>query len=407
MRHFGIHKGHAACPPVSPTLWLVFAVALAGCSRGPERAPAIGEAFAGPSTLSIHKEIDPKSAIVGVAPHGDRLEITAQRRRWYKVRTPAGVEGWTEDRELLDSGQMNRLKDLAKETAGLPSQGAATTFDTLNIHTEPNRLSASFLQVKEGEKFDVIAHRVITRAPLPKRELVPRKPKAIPAKKAKKTNGIPPPPPPPAPAPPTDWVALSRQQARIPEEDLPPAAKDDWTLVRTHDGQSGWVLTSRVYMSIPDEVAQYAEGHRITSYFSLGTVQDKDQKKDVWLWTTSVGLGEDHDFDGYRIFGWNTKRHRYETTFIQRRERGFFPVLVNGSKFSVCLEMPDGTRVRKQFSLEGNRVRLMGQRTCERSFGDGEQGETGETAHIEIREAPAKPGMFDGLMKRLKGLVGK
>jgi len=390
------------------TLSLVAIVfVLAGCARGPERAPAIGEAFAGPANLSLHKEIDPKSAVVGTAHHGDKLEITAQRRRWYKVRTPAGIEGWTEDRELLDTGQMNRLKDLAKETAGLPSQGAATTFDTLNIHTEPNRLSASFLQVKEGEKFDVIAHRVLTRGALPKRELVTPKPKIVPAKKAKKTSGVPPPPPPKPPALPVDWVALSRQQARIPEEDLPPAAKDDWTLVRTHDGQSGWVLTSRVYMSIPDEVAQYAEGHRITSYFSLGSVQDKDEKKDTWLWTTSVGLGEDHDFDGYRIFGWNLKRHRYETTFIQRRERGFFPVLVQGSTFSVCLEGDDGNRVRKQYSLEGNRVRAMGQKPCEKLFEDGGQGETGESAHIVMHEAPAKPGMFERLKERLKGLVGK
>jgi hypothetical protein len=380
---------------------------LAGCSQGPERTPAIGEAFAGPVTLSIHKDIDSKSAAVGTAHHGDKLEITAQRRRWYKVRTPKGVEGWTVDRELLDTGQMNRLRELAKESAGLPSQGAGTTFDTLNIHTEPNRLSASFLQIKEGEKFDVIAHRVLTRSALPKRELVPARPKPVSLKKAKKTSGVPPPPPPKPPEPPTDWVALSRQQARTPEEDLPPSAKDDWTLIRAKDGQTGWVLTSRVYMSIPDEVAQYAEGHRITSYFSLGSVQDGEEKKDTWLWTTSVGLGEDHDFDGYRVFGWNLRKHRYETSFIQRRERGFFPVLVKGSTFSVCLEGDDGVRVRKQFSLEGHLVRLTGKTPCPRPVEENDQTDAGQTAHIEIHEAPAKSGFFDGLKQRLKGLTGK
>ena len=39
-------------------------------------------------------------------------------------------------------------------------------------------------------------------------------------------------------------------------------------------------------MGIPDEVAQYAEGHRIVSYFALGETQDGDQKKTTWLWTT-------------------------------------------------------------------------------------------------------------------------
>lgn len=382
--------------------------ALAGCSQSQEREPAIGEAFAGPSTLKLRKDIDPKSATVAVVHHGDRLEITAQRRRWYKVRAKTGAEGWTEDRELLDTAQMDRLKALAKETAGLPSQGAATTFDTLNVHTEPNRASASFIQVKEGERFDVIAHRVLTRTTtLPKRELVKAKPKPETPKKAQK-SGVPPPPEPAPPALPKDWVALSKERARIPEEDLPPAAKDDWTLIRTRDGESGWVLTSRVYMAIPDEVAQYAEGHRITSYFSLGKIQDGGQKKDIWLWTTAVELGEDHDFDGYRVFVWSLKHHRYETSFIQRRETGYFPTLARQGEFSVCLLADDGTsRIRKEFTMIGNAVKLAGVKPCQKSFEEGDQTEVDAMAHIEIHQPGAKEGWVDKVKAKLKGMFGK
>ena len=42
-----------------------------------------------------------------------------------------------------------------------------------------------------------------------------------------------------------------------------------------------------------DEVAQYSEGHRITSYFSLGKIKDGDQQKDIWLWTTAERLGDE------------------------------------------------------------------------------------------------------------------
>ncbi len=386
----------------------MFAWALTGCSSSSQdREPAIGEAFAGPASLSLRKEIDPKSPVAAVVRHGERLEITAQRRRWYKVRTAKGAEGWTEDRELLDTAQMDRLKALARETAGLPSQGSATSFDALNVHTEPNRVSASFLRLKEGEKFDVIAHRVFTRSTVPpKRELVKPKPKATAPKKTKKFS-VPPPPGPAPPSLPVDWVALSKQRARIPEDDLTPAAKDDWTLIRTQDGESGWVLTSRVYMAIPDEVAQYAEGHRITSYFSLGKVRDGDQMKDIWLWTTSVELGEDHDFDGYRVFSWNLRRHRYETAFIQRRERGFFPVLAKAGEFSVCLEDDAGTRTRKQFTMTGNAIHLTGQKPCERSFEEGDQTEAETMAHIELHDAAAKQGFFESLKRKWKSLVGK
>ena len=50
-----------------------------------------------------------------------------------------------------------------------------------------------------------------------------------------------------------------------PTEPSTPPVLDDFTLVRTESGQTGWVLTNAVYLEIPDQVAQYAEGHRITS----------------------------------------------------------------------------------------------------------------------------------------------
>jgi hypothetical protein len=379
---------------------------IAGCGTAPDREPAIGEAYAGPATLKIRKDIDPKSPPVATVKHGTRLEITAQHRRWYKVRAPKGAEGWTDDRELLDTAQMDRLKALAKETAGLPSQGEATSFDSLNVHTEPNRYSASFLQVREGEKFDVIAHRVNSRTPLPKRELVVPKPKPEKVSRKKSKSSVPPPPPPSAPAPPTDWVALSKQRARVPEEDLPPVATDDWTLIRTRDGQSGWVLTSRVYMSIPDEVAQYAEGHRITSYFSIGKVQDGDLKKDIWLWTTSAELGEDHDFDGYRVFTWSLRHHRYETAYIQRRERGFFPTLAKTGAFSVCLARDDGSRARLEYTMLGNAVKLTGQKPCEKSFEP--ETDADDSAHIQLHQPDAaSPGVFNRVKARVKNMFGK
>lgn len=140
------------------------------------------------------------------------------------------------------------------------------------------------------------------------------------------------------------------------EPTAPQVAPDDWTLVRTASGQSGWVLTRRIYMAIPDEVAQYAEGRRITSYFSLGKVQDEDQKKDIWLWTTITAGVHPYDFDNYRVFVWNVKRHRYETAYIQRRIVGYFPVEAQQGAFSVLLEDEDGKRRRHHFSLLGNRV---------------------------------------------------
>jgi hypothetical protein len=386
----------------------VSAALMMSCSVEPAREPSIGEAYAGPPSLSLHAGIDSKSAVVAIVHHGDRLQITSHRRRWYKVRGPKGAEGWTDDRALLDLAQMKRLKALAQETAGLPSQGVGTTFDTLKVHTEPNRQAISFLDVKEGERFDVIAHRVMARSPLPRRELIPPRPRAEKKLKTKgKASRVPPPPPPEPPRPPKDWVALSKALTIAPEDQLPPAAKDDWSLIRTKDGQSGWVLTSRLYLAIPDEVAQYAEGHRITSYFSLGTIADGDLKKDIWLWTTSVGLGEDHDFDGYRVFVWSLRHHRYETAYIQRRMQGYFPVLAKTGEFSVCVENGDGVRVRRQYTMLGNMVRPAGEKACEKSVDVTEDSQEEQPAHIVVNEAPVKTGFAENLKARVKRIFGR
>jgi hypothetical protein len=136
-------------------------------------------------------------------------------------------------------------------------------------------------------------------------------------------------------------------------------------------------------MAIPDEVAQYAEGHRIVSYFSLGEMEDGDQKKHQWLWTTISGSGQPYDFDSFRVFIWSLRRHRYETAYIERNIKGYAPVLVkevemaNPSKgkgqptavsypgFSICVEKADGQRYRREYAFLTNIIRFAGERSCE------------------------------------------
>ena len=385
---------------------MIVLVLLSACNSKPREAPKIGTAYAGPANLKLHKDIDSKSATVITVHHGDKLEIVGQRRRWYRVRTAAGVEGWTSDRELLDTAQMRRLEALAKETAGMPSQGVATTFSDVNVHSEPSRRSTSFLQIKEHEKVDIIAHKVAPRGGAePKRELVPPKPPPQKPVKKEKVGSVPPPPVPSPPAPPADWLELSKEHEPPQVESASaPTPMEDWTLIRTENGQGGWVVTSALYLAIPDEVAQYAEGHRITSYFSLGKVPDGDLKKDIWLWTTSDQLGEDHDFDGYRVFTWSLRHHRYETAFIQRRERGFFPVMAKEGEFSVCLERGDGSRVRKRFVMMGNAVRAAGEKPCEKTV----EIEVPPPDAEAVKEQPEQPkGLVERMKKRAEGLFGK
>ena len=189
------------------------------------------------------------------------------------------------------------------------------------------------------------------------------------------------PKPPPLPA---DWLELSktdRDEAAADAEEVPPQKlaprTDGWSLIRTPGGQSGWVLTRLVSMAIPDEVAQYAEGKRIVSYFPLGQIQDDDKKKNIWLWTTTTNSKQPWDFDSFRVFVWSLRRHRYETGYIERNLKGYAPVLLKevempsktGSSkypgFSICMEKKDGPRVRREYAMLGVAVRFAGEQPCE------------------------------------------
>jgi len=155
-------------------------------------------------------------------------------------------------------------------------------------------------------------------------------------------------------------VLEHRLTPRTPAE-LPP---DDWTLVRVSPAEAGWVLTRMLFMLIPDEVAQYAEGHRITSYFSLGEVRDGDLVKHNWLWTTITSGQQPYEFDSFRVFVWGRRRHRYETAHIERNLKGYYPVSVDKAagappRFSLIVEDKDGARVVKTYTFEGYRVRLV------------------------------------------------
>ncbi len=284
---------------------LLVALVLAGC--GPKgQEPVIGEGFVAPATLNLRRDLGPQQPSVATVKHGERLEIVAKKRRFVKVRTRTGAVGWTDGALLFTTAQMDELRGLASRALALPSQGQATVLDILNVHTQPDRQSPSFDQIAEGGRVDVVAHRLVSAPP------------------------------------------------RL----------DDWTLVRISESRAGWVLTRNLVMTIPDEVAQYAEGKRIMAYFPLDEVKDGDQVKRNWLWATIDKGQEPYQFDTVRVFVWSLRRHRYETAFIERNLKGYYPVEIQKPSqsqptFTIIAEDKDGVRYRRSYAFQGYRVRLV------------------------------------------------
>lgn len=358
--------------------YCIFAVfcllALAGCG-GVERDPAIGEAFGGPPTHPIRQDLGVRSDVVAQIKHGERVEILAKRRRMLKVRTAAGVEGWIDSRQLLSARDMEEVTRLNDRTRAMAAQAQATVEEPLNVHTVPNRQAPSLFQIEPRKPVDVLggvrAPRVNYEARLELRSLAPQAPS--PRKKPRNSVVAPPPPGPPPPLI-ANWLALSGNPQLKPRPAAKPAAPapsptesplDDWSLVRDASGRSGWVLTRLLFLSVPEEVAQYGERARIVAFFRLPGTTPRGGKP-ACLWATLSHGGEDYQFDSVRLFSFNTRRKRYETAFIERNLEGYLPLEVTPApSFAFVVQAANGQFVRRKYALPGSRPRLVEKRTVE------------------------------------------
>ena len=121
-------------------------------------------------------------------------------------------------------------------------------------------------------------------------------------------------------------------------------------------------------MSIPDEVAQYAEGHRITAYLRSGRSEGQGER--TRLCTTGCGprvsSGQfPYEFDSFRVFVWSTRRHHYETAYIERNVKGHYPVTAEDrpgqdeKAFSLVLEDKDGRLYKRTYAFSGYHVSMI------------------------------------------------
>jgi len=369
---------------------LVGLLFLSSCA---EERQTLGKAYVAPQTLNVRSEISLKSNSVTALKHGDKVTIIDVQRKMVKVETSSGSEGWVDSTDLLSPDQMRQIEQERQKQRALPAQGDATAFEILNIHIEPSRRSPAFAQIAEGGGVVMLGRIRAPKNALPKEtsSLVVERP--VPTKRPKRDQqgkaSFRPPSRPAPPKAPANWLDLSSERidgAQTPKEiaadkkkaaqelaakkaieSQKPVVMEDWTLVRTKAGDTGWVLTRNLLIAIPDEVAQYAEGKRITSYFELGTVNDEEKGlKHHWLWTTLAGT-DPVDFDSWRVFIWNLRRHRFETSYRQRDLSGYFPVQVDSSEqksigrtFHIVTKDDDEKFRRRTYRFDGTLVHLAG-----------------------------------------------
>jgi hypothetical protein len=312
---------------------------------------------------------------VAAVKNGDKLQVLDRQKRFVKVRTDAGQEGWLEQRYVVTSDIYAGFQKLADGNSKTPAQGRAITRNSLNMHLTPARDSEHLYQLAEGDKVELLKRGTGEKAGA----INAPRPATTAAQTGKGGKSA---------------AKLEPTVEKTPPAAPPPPALEDWWLVRDAQKHVGWVLSRMVDMDVPLDVAQYAEGQRIVGAFALNTVNDPGYEPSAdenasptdaagqsapsqtkadphvrpqyLMLLTEPRDGLPFDYNQARVFTWNTKRHRYETAYRERNLYGLLPVTVGSENFDKEGTLPtftlhvqdeNGQTIERKYKLNGPIVR--------------------------------------------------
>jgi uncharacterized protein YgiM (DUF1202 family) len=297
---------------------------------------------------------------VGTVQNGERVEILEKQRRFFRVKTDKGQEGWIEERSLVPQEVYDGFQQLAKDSSGIPVQAHGTTRAELNMHLTPAREGEHLYQLKEGEKLEILKRATADKNAKKAAPPTPAKTSTAttPSKGSKSsaqshaalskpvTNKAAVPQPSSAGA-----TSANAPSAETSAAELPKPIMEDWYLVRDPSGRVGWVLLRMIDLDVPLDVAQYAEGQRIMGYFVLNTVEETQDNETKQVPQYLVLLNEPKDglawdYNQIRVFTRNRAKHRYETAYRERNMEGYLPVSVGHQYFEKEGDLPTFT-IRK------------------------------------------------------------
>jgi SH3-like domain-containing protein len=279
-------------------LALAAVLLLPSCSRGRHRVLEV--AYVSAPQAALRDQVAAIFNRVGNVRNGERVEVLEREKRFARVRTSTGLEGWIEQRFLVDQKTFDALQKLTQDHQNDPVQAPGVLRNETNMHVTPGRDTEHLYQLAAGAKVDIL-----------RRDTAEKQPGTA---------------PPPRPA--------TKPGTKAPLGSV----LEDWWLVRDTLGRVGWVLSRMVDVDVPLDIAQYAEGQRFVAFFVLDQVPDNDKgvQKQVPQYLcllTDPHDGLPYDYDQVRVFTWNTHKHRYETAYREHGLDGVLPVTITKEDF--------------------------------------------------------------------------
>jgi hypothetical protein len=286
--------------------WILTSALIISCAVAcvPKPEPAIDHGTVVARHASVRTKNSSTSRTIITLEPGESVDVLERQDNWYRVRT-GDVQGYMEESTVLTNTTRDHIQKIAEEARLAPVQNTAKTITDATLRMEPGRSAPAVRRLAAGVKLEIL-----------ERKLAPQTEKPQP-----------------------------------------------WFKARVSPNEVGWVSGSLVAFDVPDEISQYTEERTYTSVQLLKQVMDPVSGKVPWyvVGERSSKLEAGLDFDGVRVFTWNSTKSRYETAFRLRNIRGVYPLEVGeagGSPtFRVHELAADGTSTSRSFIMNGVVVR--------------------------------------------------
>ena len=133
-----------------------------GCSR--LRGKPAGEyVYVTAKQTFLRDRVAAVSNRTGTVENGEKLEVLEHGRRFFRVKTPNGEQGWIDEKAVATQEVFDAFQALAKAHASDPAVASAVVQDEVNLHLKPGRETERFYRLQEGDKL-----QLLERATLPK-----------------------------------------------------------------------------------------------------------------------------------------------------------------------------------------------------------------------------------------------
>ena len=315
---------------IPPLLLLSLLLGVSGCNR--LKAKPKEMVYVAARRAYLRDRVAAVSNRTAEVVNAEPLEVLEHGRRFLRVRTPRNETGWIEQHMVIDQKDYDGFEQLAQQHKDDPEAATATLNDDLYMHIAPGRGTDRFYLVPGSTKVKLLlrgsAPKSGQAAPAPLAKL------ALPTAKPTQKKG-------------------GEATAPMAKTEAPPAV-EDWWLVRDAQGHTGWMLSSRLYVNVPDAIAEYGEGQDFVGAWPIATINDPEsdapnhQVPEYLTVMAPSRSGLPFDFDQVRVFTWSRIHHRYETGFRLHPIEGFLPVKI------FTAQTPAGTVPAFSFLLGSN-----------------------------------------------------